>query len=314
MIGSDLSKAASLLSNGELVAIPTETVYGLAANALNPEAVVEIYRVKNRPSFNPLILHIGDVSEVDKYASHIPELARTLMRVFWPGSLSILLHKSENVPDLITAGSPKVVLRMPNHSTTLKLLKRLDFPLAAPSANISNTVSPTTAQHVEDGIGKKIPYILEGGTCNIGLESTIIEVQGDTIHILRDGGITREQLSQYGKVIFTQATDKVQSPGQLSKHYSTKKPLYIVDRIEKYLEENPKQKCSALLFQQSEIQCTTYLLSSDYNLGEIANILFAAMRQADADENEIILIEKVREEGIGRAVADRLKRASTTNL
>ena len=315
MIGADVAKAADLLGDGKLVAIPTETVYGLAANALNPDAVAEIYRVKNRPEFNPLILHIASAADAAKYVTHVPEIAQKLMDVFWPGSLSILLPKSELVPDIITAGSTHVVLRVPNHPQTLELLGQIDFPLAAPSANVSNTVSPTTAQHAEEGLGSQIEYVLEGGECTVGLESTIVAIETNGIRILREGGISQEQLLNLNGVTLREnkSTD-IQSPGQLKRHYSTTKPLYIVDSISNYLEKNPNSKCSALLYTDTEVNCTSYLLSKDYNLAEIANNLFATMRKADADDTEVILIEKVKEEGIGRAVADRLRRAGSNSI
>lgn len=312
MIGKDVAKASILLAQGQLVAIPTETVYGLAANALNPEAVAEIYRVKNRPNFNPLILHIGSSDEASKYAKVVSSEAKLLMNEFWPGSLSILLPKSELVPDVITAGSESVVLRMPNHPTTLELLEMIDFPLAAPSANISNTVSPTSAQHVEEGLGENISYVLDGGSCSVGLESTIVSVVEGKVHILRDGGISREEIEEKtGLTVVKDESKGIQSPGQLKKHYSTSKQLYIVDSIADYLKANRKAKCSALLFEERDIDCVKHLLSANYNLSEIANNLFQAMRTADKDDTELILVEKVREEGIGRAVADRLKRAAT---
>ncbi|MGB0850348.1 MAG: L-threonylcarbamoyladenylate synthase [Bacteroidia bacterium] len=312
MIGKDVAKASILLAQGQLVAIPTETVYGLAANALDPDAIADIYRVKNRPNFNPLILHIKSIAEASKYAKQISNEAKLLMTKFWPGSLSILLPKSDIVPDVITAGSESVVLRMPNHPTTLSLLDQVDFPLAAPSANISNTVSPTTAQHVEDGLGESISYILDGGPCKVGLESTIVSVVEGRVHILRDGGITREEIeAKTGLSVVKNKSKEIHSPGQLKKHYSTSKPLYIVDSISDSVVANPQIKCSALLFEDMDVDCLKHLLSKDYNLAEIANSLFQAMRAADKDDTELILVEKVREEGIGRAVADRLRRAAS---
>ena len=212
MIGSDLAKAAELLSEGKLVAIPTETVYGLAANALSPSAVSTIYEVKNRPHFNPLILHISKIDEASKYVTDIPSSALKLMKAFWPGSLSILLPKNECVPDIITAGSPYVVLRVPNHPLTLELLRSLDFPLAAPSANKSNSVSPTRPEDVLEELQDGAPYILDGGECTIGLESTIVKIVDDKVVILREGGISREDiLTKTGLEIITEKNTKIQS-------------------------------------------------------------------------------------------------------
>ncbi|MDG1046710.1 MAG: L-threonylcarbamoyladenylate synthase [Bacteroidia bacterium] len=314
MIGRDVTKAANLLSQGKLVAIPTETVYGLAANALDPNAIAEIYRIKNRPSFNPLILHVPNWEAAKRYVTHFPIEAEKIAQHFWPGSLSILLPKNNIVPDVVTAGSSQVVLRVPNHPLTLELLNRINFPLAAPSANISNTVSPTSADHVKNGIGNQIDYILDGGRCQVGIESTIISIENGRVQILREGGISQEViLKQTGLKISVSTEKTVQTPGQLKKHYATQKPLYIVDSISEYLKENPTQLCSILYYEKQSNSPTkySYFLSKDYNLSEIANQLFAMMRLADQDSTDCILIEPIKIEGIGRAIDDRLKRAAS---
>ena len=193
MIGNDVAHAAHLLRKGKLVAIPTETVYGLAANALDPKAIAEIYRVKNRPIFNPLILHVPNWEAAKQYVTYFPIEAEKIAHHFWPGSLSILLPKTDIVPDVVTAGSSHVVLRVPNHPLTLELLNCIDFPLAAPSANISNTVSPTSVNHVNQGIGDKIDYILDGGNCKVGIESTIVSIEnGKSSNSPRRWNIKRE--------------------------------------------------------------------------------------------------------------------------
>lgn len=313
MIGTDLAQAAALLRQGKLVGIPTETVYGLAANALDAQAIASIYSVKNRPSFNPLIVHVPSLAAISMYAQHVPQALMDIAQAFWPGAVSILVEKSNQVPDVVTAGSVKVVLRMPRHSLALELLQMLDFPLAAPSANISNTVSPTTAQHVEDGLGSQIPYILDGGSCTVGVESTILGFENGKVVILREGGVSREDIFAKTGIETTPSSEQtIQSPGQLKKHYSTQKPLYIVESINDHIAAHSDQSFSALLYEQREVDATTHLLSENYNLGEIANNLFATMRAADQDSTDAILIEPIREEGIGRAVADRLRRAAST--
>ncbi|MFZ4635519.1 MAG: L-threonylcarbamoyladenylate synthase, partial [Saprospiraceae bacterium] len=187
-IGSDLSRAVHLLNDGYLVGIPTETVYGLAGNALNPAAVASIFEAKNRPSFDPLIVHISDATELTRYALTLPEAARRLASLFWPGPLTLLLPRRAVIPDLVTSGLDRVALRVPAHEMALQLLQALDFPLAAPSANPFGYVSPTTAQHVVDQLGGRIPYVLDGGACAVGLESTIVGFEADGVVVYRLGG------------------------------------------------------------------------------------------------------------------------------
>ena len=313
MIGNDVAHAARLLEQGKLVAIPTETVYGLAGNALDINSIGEIYRVKNRPSFNPLILHVPNLETAQKYVTHFPKEALQLVRQFWPGSLSILLPKSNIVPDVITAGSSHVVLRVPNHPITLELLNCINFPIVAPSANISNTVSPTSPNHVNQGIGHEINYILDGGNCKIGIESTIVSIKNGKVQILREGGVSREDISrQTGLQISLSKQKTVQTPGQLKKHYATQKPLYIVESISEYIKENPTQNCSKLYYEENDNHDVEniYYLSKNYDLSEIANQLFSIMRLADKDPTDCIIIEPIKLKGIGRAIDDRLKRAA----
>jgi L-threonylcarbamoyladenylate synthase len=313
MIGTDVSQVAKHLNEGNLVAIPTETVYGLAANALDPQAVAKIYEAKQRPSFNPLIVHISSKEEVAEYVTHFPQLAQRLADCFWPGSLSILLPKNDKVPDLVTAGLPNVVLRVPNHPLTLQLLNVLPFPLAAPSANISNTVSPTTAERVEQNLGKAVAYILDGGRCEVGVESTIVSVSEDTVTLLRQGGVTKEAIEAALDIrVDMNASSTVTAPGQLKKHYATRKPLFLVDDIADSLKRHETERVSVLLYQDMEVtdNYITYRLSSNYNLSEIANNLFETMHKADEDESDFILVERCKEEGIGMAINDRLMRAS----
>jgi len=311
MISTDVAKAASLLSKGELVAVPTETVYGLAANALDPQAVSSIYTVKNRPRFNPLILHCASTDEAKKYVLEWPKEADVLSKAFWPGSISILLPKNDLVPDIITAGSKDVVIRIPNHPLTLKLLASIDFPLAAPSANISNTVSPTTATHVEQSLGDQIGLVLDGGACSVGVESTIVAIKNNEVVILREGGVSQEDIKRTGLTVGINTSKEIQSPGQLKKHYATKKTLLIVDSIDEWINENLNSNAIALLYQERDLEIESIILSKNYNLAEIANKLFHAMRKADDSDADLILVEKIKQEGIGRAIADRLERAAT---
>jgi L-threonylcarbamoyladenylate synthase len=193
-IGKDIQKAKQLIEAKELVAIPTETVYGLAANGLNADAVLKIYKAKNRPTFNPLILHVPYLGEAKKLVKYFPEKALQLAETFWPGPLTLVLPKNDIVPDMVTAGQSTVAIRVPNHPLTLQLLRALDFPLAAPSANPSGYISPTSAIHVQQQLGEKIAYVLDGGECSVGVESTIVKVTEDEVSILRYGGISVEDI------------------------------------------------------------------------------------------------------------------------
>lgn len=315
MIGTNVSKAISLLRAGEIVAIPTETVYGLAANALDASAVSKIYEAKQRPSFNPLILHTHSWEAVEAFIKDFNPVQVKLAKAFWPGPLSMLFKKSDVVPDLTTAGLPNVVIRIPKHPLTLEILRQLDFPLAAPSANLSNTVSPTTAQSVADNLGNRIPYVLDGGTTNVGLESTIIHCTENSIEILREGGISREEIEVVTGIKPTSTVNKeVQAPGQLKRHYATTKPLYIVENLKAFVEKHTLEKVAVLTYSKVKLpkDALEFILSADYNLSEIATNLFAAMRQADRSDADCIIVERCKDIGIGRAINDRITRASST--
>ena len=200
-IGKDIQKAKDFLEKDELVAIPTETVYGLAANALNPIAVAKIFEAKERPTFDPLIVHTHSLQEVYKFVTNIHPALLKLAEAFWPGPLTLLLPKKEIIPSLVTSGLDRVGVRVPNHSLTLDLLSQLNFPLAAPSANPFGYISPTTAMHVEKQLGTKIPYILDGGSCEVGLESTIVGEENGEIIIYRLGGLSVDEIETIvGKV------------------------------------------------------------------------------------------------------------------
>ncbi|MFM9945382.1 MAG: L-threonylcarbamoyladenylate synthase [Bacteroidia bacterium] len=306
-------KAAQLLVDGKVVAIPTETVYGLAANALNEKAVTEIFKIKNRPFFDPLIVHIADKKEVEKYTTHFPEKAKKLADKFWPGPLTLILPKNEAIPDLVTSGLPFVGLRVPNHPLTLQLLKELPFPLAAPSANPFGYVSPTTAKHVEEQLGDKIPYILDGGPCEVGLESTIVMFENDENPILlRLGGLSIEAIENWiGAVELNIAShSKPNSPGQLDKHYATRTPLKLISEVD--INNIDKTKTGAIVFHTPfdflPIE-NQKILSPDKSLTEAAHNLFAAMRELDHLDFDLILTETFPSNELGPAINDRLNRA-----
>lgn len=312
--GVDVKKAAEFLRNNELVAIPTETVYGLAGNALSETAVAKIYAAKNRPAFNPLILHISGIEQIERYAmadAHSMQIAKTLM----PGPITLLLPKKDTVPDITTAGSGKVAIRVPDHPLTLELLKELDFPLAAPSANPSGYISPTTAAHVQEGLNGKIAYILDGGSAQIGLESTICEVSGNQILLHRAGGVSAATLTAITglEVILpeTKQTHAPHTPGQLKSHYAPNTPLFR-GNIEQLINNYPGKKIGVISFSKSYADrplVSSYVLSASGNLAEAANKLFATLRAVDAQAFDVILTEVFPEEGIGSAINDRLDRA-----
>jgi L-threonylcarbamoyladenylate synthase len=229
IIGTDIIQAKQLLEQGKLVAIPTETVYGLAGNALNPDAVLSIFKTKNRPSFDPLIVHTDSIEKIERWVKKIPTPLKTLASQVWPGPLTILLPKKEIIPDLVTAGLESVAIRIPNHPLTLSLLQSLDFPLAAPSANPFCYISPTQAEHVNQQLGGLIPYILDGGACQIGIESTIVAWENNQLHVLRLGGLSVEaieNLSQQKVQLQLNQSSNPQAPGMLKSHYAPLKPLY----------------------------------------------------------------------------------------
>ncbi|NVK51203.1 MAG: threonylcarbamoyl-AMP synthase, partial [Cyclobacteriaceae bacterium] len=215
LIGQDIEKAKEFLEAGQLVGIPTETVYGLAGNALNVDAVAKIFQTKNRPSFDPLIVHTDSIEKVNSFVADIPEILQRLAKEFWPGPLTLLLEKKSIIPDLVTAGLNRVAVRMPKHPLTLKLLKELSFPLAAPSANPFGYISPTKAVHVAQQLGEQIPYILDGGSCEVGLESTIVGMEDEKVTIYRLGGLDLNLITELvGEVeIKSHSSSNQASPG-----------------------------------------------------------------------------------------------------
>lgn len=311
-VGVDIARAADLLRAGEVVAVPTETVYGLAGNALDEGAVTKIFAAKARPSFNPLIVHIADVESVSRYAVSMPDAARKLADVFWPGPLTLLLPKREIVPELVTAGSALVALRVPRHPLLRELLSSLDFPLAAPSANPSGYVSPTTAAHVVEQLGGRISYVLDGGACEVGLESSIVGFDGEDAVLYREGGLAAEALEAVlgAPLRRASAVDRATTtPGRLKSHYATATPLYLGD-VRKLLVQFAHEKCAVISFSEAFPQAAkSFPLSPQKSLEEAARNLFATLREADASGCSVILAEPVPEEGLGRAINDRLRRA-----
>ena len=309
-IGTDLHEAACLLQGGSLVAIPTETVYGLAANAFDEAAVLRIFAAKDRPSFDPLIVHIGRPEDIHRVARELPLHAEALMAAFWPGPLTLLLPKRAEVPDLVTSGLDTVGVRMPAHPMTLELLRTLPFPLAAPSANPFGYVSPTTAQHVADQLGARVPYILDGGPCAVGVESTIIGWVDGRWLLYRPGGIATEAIEHItGPLTLAARKDLPAAPGMLDSHYAPRKPLYRGD-VEALIKRFAGRSVGVISFQREYLAHRCEMLSEQGDLAEAARHLFAVLREMDDSECSVIVAEEFPEEGLGRAINDRLRRAS----
>lgn len=314
MIGKDIDLVVKLLKEGQLVGIPTETVYGLAGNALDENALTQIFKVKNRPTFDPLIVHTNSFEKVHDFVLDMPKKAHVLAKHFWGGALTLLLPKKNIIPDLVTSGSPLVAIRIPNHALTLEVLSRLDFPLAAPSANPFGYISPTTAQHVEAQLGDKIAYILDGGSCQLGLESTIVGFEQEQAIIYRKGGISIEAIEQViGKVeVKAHSSSNPQAPGMLKSHYAPRIPL-ILGEIGKLIQEYAEQKIGILSFKKYFDGVPTnqqLILSEKGDFGEAAKNLFSAMRTLDQMDIEVILADLLPEQDLGRAINDRLRRAA----
>lgn len=315
-LGNDIQKAAEILKAANLVAIPTETVYGLAGNALDPVSVTKIFETKNRPSFDPLIVHVADVDQVARYTREFPEELRKLADVFWPGPLTLLLPKKDVVPDLVTSGLDTVAVRVPSHPVTRALLKALDFPLAAPSANPFGYISPTQASHVQDQLGDKIAYILDGGDCSVGLESTIVGLEQGQLIVYRLGGVSVSAIEEVvGPVlILPQSSSNPKSPGMLKSHYAPRTPIVLGD-LEQLMEEYRRRgELFALLSFTKDYQEVDadkkVVLSPGGDFGEAARNLFSGMRFLDKAGVSVILAEELPEKNLGKAINDRLRRAA----
>lgn len=314
VIGTDISAARQWLQGGQVIGMPTETVYGLAGNALNEDAVLRIFTVKSRPHFDPLIVHTFAVDQVQKYVEDIPEVAFRLMDKFMPGPLTLLLKKKPIIPDLVTSGLDNVATRVPAHPLALELLRSLSFPLAAPSANPFGYVSPTTAQHVADQLKGKIPYILDGGPAHVGLESTIIGFEGDLPVIHRLGGLAMEEIEKVtGKVhININNSSNPSAPGMLQSHYAPRKRLLLGPGVD--LAALGGKKVGVIAFDtyvQGIDKGNQILLSPSGDLNEAAKNLFAAMRKLDNAGVDLIYATTFPTKGLGLAINDRLRRAAS---
>jgi L-threonylcarbamoyladenylate synthase len=311
-IGQNIQIAIDELLKGNLVGIPTETVYGLAGNALDENALLKIFETKNRPAFDPLILHSYSVEAIKKYVEYIPEKLEILLKHFSPGPLTVLLPKKNTISDLATSGLSTVAFRIPNHALTLQLLEEIDLPLAAPSANPFGYISPTSADHVNKQLGDKIKYILEGGACQIGIESTIIGYENDTPIVYRLGGLAVEDIEALiGKVeLLSHSTSNPKAPGMLKSHYAPRKPTFLLTpETEKLITETTAfigfSEKNSLFREENQV-----LLSPTGNLNEASRNLFRFLRELDESNFEQLFIAEVPNEGLGRAINDRIKRAT----
>lgn len=318
-----LEKAAQVFDAGGLVAFPTETVYGLGADALNPEAVRKIFVAKGRPQDNPIIVHVGKKEQVYSLAENVSPIAERLMEKFWPGPLTLIFYKSNLVNDIVTAGSPKVGIRQPMNKVALKLLEIFGRPIAAPSANASGRPSPTRAEHVIEDLGDRIDMIIDGGEVSFGVESTVLDVTADPPIIYRPGACPKEEIERViGRKVLVwrgKKTEDIPSPGLKYRHYAPKVPLYIIEefneiwqnKIDTWLKEG--KKVGILVSKENEGLypdiVKKYVVGSRNNLKEVALNLFFYLRKLEK-EVDIIISESFPEEGIGLAVMDRLRRAA----
>jgi L-threonylcarbamoyladenylate synthase len=315
--------AAEIIKRGGIVAFPTETVYGLGADAFAPLAVARIFEVKKRPHFDPLIVHVPNPDDLARLVTDIPGPARKLMARFWPGPLTVVLPKRDEVPDIVTAGLPTVAVRMPDHPIALRFIELSGSPIAAPSANLFGYVSPTTAEHVREQLDDQVDLILDGGPCPVGVESTILSFSDERPRLLRPGGVPLEEIeSVIGKVAITPVEKPTPSalrpgvpapsaPGMLPRHYAPRTPIVLA--AEEEIDSYSNRKAGLLAFREpaeGRAFDHTEVLSRMGDFREAAANLFAAIRRLDALDLEVIIAEAVPETGLGRAIMDRLRRAS----
>lgn len=350
--GEAVVKASGLLVAGEVVALPTETVYGLGANALNADAVAKVFAAKERPSFDPLIIHLSRVEQLQEYCDLAPRMNKVVQQLvaeFWPGPLTMVLPKKEIIPDIVTSGKNTVAVRMSAHPVMQEICRAVGYPIAAPSANRFGRISPTTANAVMKELSGKIPLIVDGGACNSGLESTIVRIEVDEddaekrpeLHLLRSGPVVKEDLQAFGKVIrpkklsdrakkalkekakegATVDSTGMEAPGMLDSHYAPSIPLYIFDKPGDFI---PEDGVSYGLLSYRGAEKDGYMDLYDWDvieelspgkgkLGEAAVRLFHVMRSLDESGVDAIVAETVAETGLGVAINDRLRRASTDN-
>jgi L-threonylcarbamoyladenylate synthase len=315
-ISTDIDEACSILKKGGVVAIPTETVYGLAANGMDPNSVIKIFEAKNRPAFNPLILHCSSKQKALDLVSFCPDWAHELMNSFWPGPLTLVLPKLKSVPDIVSAGLPTVAVRVPSHKITNAILENLEFPLAAPSANTFGRTSPTLPSHVFRDLNGRIPLILDGGLCNLGLESTIVGIDENFSPVIyRHGLISQEDIENIVGTVKSKltATNSPLAPGMMKQHYAPITPSYLVDDLEEILPHLSNNKVGVLAFDKLESKefHVARFLSESANYLEAAANLYRMMHELDTYNLDLILLKKMPDPMLGRAINDKLERASS---
>lgn len=312
----EIARAVDILRRGDVVALPTETVYGLAGDGFNPRALARIFEVKQRPLFDPLILHLLSLADAERLvAASIPPQARQLAERFWPGPLTLVLPKRAEVPDLATSGLPTVAVRVPAHPLSRALLQAFGGPLAAPSANRFGRISPTSAAAVRQELGDAVPLILDGGPCRVGLESTIVDCNGATPVMLRAGGIPVEEIEAViGPVErATPVSDKPLAPGHLEHHYAPQKPLRLINSLDE-LESSDYSRAGLLAFDREPERLRfghVRVLSASGDLTEAAANFFAMLRQLDDSPAQRLIAVRSPQRGLGVAINERLSRAQS---
>lgn len=323
--------SADILKKGGIVAFPTETVYGLGANALDGEAVAKIFKAKGRPSDNPLIVHIANIKDIKALVKNISRDGQKLMKDFWPGPLTLIFEKSHLIPEEVSPGLTTVAIRMPSHPIAKSLIEEAGIPIAAPSANISGKPSPTKGQHVIGDLDGRVDAIIAGGSCNVGVESTVLDISGEIPLILRPGGVTKEMLEKaLGKLVLSVNQEKmdftktqVRSPGMKYTHYAPKAKLIVVEGNEekmigkiKELKKQYEDQGKIVGIISTDETCKNYARGTIKSMGKrkelesIASNLFKVLREFDESKVEIILAESVEDQGMGQAIMNRLKRAA----
>lgn len=327
----NIERSAKLILNDEIVAIPTETVYGLGANGLSDIAVSKIFKAKNRPQDNPLILHISDYDMMGNLVYELSDEIKEFLNHFWPGPLTVVMKKKEIIPDAVSCGLDTIAIRMPNNEIARSFIKQCGVPIAAPSANISGKPSPTTAEDVFTDMNGKISVILDGGLCNIGIESTVLDLTKKPYTILRPGFYTKEDFLKYEDEILIDdaiVTENIipKSPGQKYKHYAPKAKVLVIsakDRkkssmeIEKIIKENKDLKIGIFKFDETflNVESENILsLGSVFDLKEMSKILFKGLREFDEKNVDLIVVEGCDEKGLGFSIMNRLKKSASGNI
>ncbi len=306
---TNIQKAAQALKQGNVVAFPTETVYGLGANALNAMAVAKIFEIKQRPFFDPLIVHVSSLEMVKYIVSYLPDMALQCIKTFWPGPLTIVLPKKNVIPDIVTAGLDTVAVRMPSHHVAQQLIEHAGVPIAAPSANPFGYLSPTTAYHVEKQLGNKVDIILDGGQSPVGVESTIIKIEKDSVTLLRHGGIPVEDIEAVAGEVSLIRHTQVEAPGQLPYHYAPTTKIVLVKDVSNIPDDSSS---GMILYKKSDISFKNIhvmYLSDNGDLRQAAANLFACLHALDAMKLSVIYVEEIPDVGLGQAIMDRLKKA-----